>query len=177
MINLDGKKVKILLKIGGSVEGFVKIWNEEYVLLTNFDSKNQLIINDPQQNILMIHVILEEISKKVLEPVEPKVLEQTLVDPDPKELQLDHYEPDSTLRFKKLAELRQAQLKEHKLNLSKHLTNWKNGQANKNYGEIDYYGNPSFINTISNGATQESNGSSPSNSSGLSRMHKKSSKT
>lgn len=172
MISLDGKQVRIFLKTGASAEGIVQEWNEEHVLLSASDSKNLLLINDPQQNIIMVHIVLEQESQKILE-----VTKKQVVDPNPEDLKLDHFEPDPTLRFKKLAELRQVQLKEHKKNLRRHMTNWKPNAAKKGYEALDYYEHPSFTNTTSNSSAQESDGSITPNSTGLPRVQRKTSKT
>jgi hypothetical protein len=123
-IDILDRKVKIFLKNGMAIEGIVQQWHDEEALVKSFNSDNILIIFNPKENVIMVHVILDaqQPSEEKLDPIKsvPK-------EPDPQDLELDHYEPDPTLRVKKLAELRQLQIKQHKQDVSRHLTSWKVG--------------------------------------------------
>lgn len=164
-MNLVGKTVKIFLKNGMTVEGLMQEQAEDRFIIKSPQSKNLLIVFKPEENILMVHVILDE----------PKTIDGVPKNPDPEDLKLDHYESDMTLRAKKLAELRQEQLRQHKQDVARHLTTWKTGGAIIQEG---YYGQPSFTQHGSlNGAGEEGSGSSATNLERLPRMHRKTSKT
>jgi sRNA-binding regulator protein Hfq len=182
-IDLINKQVRIFLKTGLSAEGIVSSWSNEQVILQDVKSNNLLIIYDPQENIIMIHVIInapkeqnalpKEQSEKSVAEVFNKI-RKDIKDPDPDILKLDDYEPDPTLRFKKLAELRQEQLLEHKKSLQRHLTSWRADGAKTNYDSEDYYGSPNFI---KHSSSKKDDRSVSSDASKLPGMQRKSSKT
>lgn len=129
-MNLVGKNVKAYLHTGATVEGVIKEHNQEMLILKSPNSKNILIVYQPYENILMLQVLEEAI----------KVIPQEIAQPESPEL--DHYEPDPTLRVQKLAELRQLQVKEHKANLGRHITSWQGGPTNLN--PVSNYEYPNF---------------------------------
>ncbi|HVI43053.1 MAG TPA: hypothetical protein VM577_20795 [Anaerovoracaceae bacterium] len=165
-MNLVGKTVKIFLKNGMTVEGWVQEQNEEVLVLKSPQSKNLLIVYKPSENLLMVHVILDQ----------PKLVTEVPTNPDPENLEMDHYEPDPTLRAKKLSELRQEQLKQHKLDVARHLTTWKLGNS-KTYDQ-DYYEQPSLTQLSPiNGPTKESKRSATSDSQRVPNVRRKTGKT
>lgn len=172
MIELVGKQVKIFLTTRDTVcEGIITSYADDTLVLSNPDNKNLLLINNPKQNILMVHVILEKHSEHDLKKVRHQVM-----DPNPEDLELEKFEPDPTLRGQKLAELRKLQLQEHKQRLRKHLTTWR-PQGIKTHTTPDYYEHPSFTDSPRDSSSQESNGSTSSNPGRMFGLHKKPGKT
>lgn len=64
MIPEIGQHVKCLLRNNSLVEGIVKYWNTDRIELQSLDEKSILIIPHPEQDIMMIKILLENISDK-----------------------------------------------------------------------------------------------------------------
>lgn len=155
MILLQDKKVRVIFKNGMSVDGVVQEWSNDLSILKNEENDNLLMIYETSSNVMMVQVIVEETKEerqkrriKAIDALnamddelsayqEPDRRSSNYMynnptkshppDPDPKELELEYYEPDPTLRAQKLAELRKLQLQEHKKQLGRHIKAWKAG--------------------------------------------------
>lgn len=136
MISLQDKKVRVIFKNGMSVDGIIQEWSNDLSILKNEDNDNLLLIYETSTNVMMVQVIVKETKEEwrkrradAIEALEQeaKATYSEIKDPNPKELELECYEPDPTLRAQKLAELRKLQLQEHKKQLQQHIKAWRAG--------------------------------------------------
>jgi hypothetical protein len=99
-----GQSVKILFRNNASVEGIVDTWEVDNYVLKSLDGKSFLIIQNPNQDIVLIKVIINDTAKvTVTDHIKP-----INVEPENTE------ELNKDLRYKKLAELRIAKIEQEK---------------------------------------------------------------
>jgi hypothetical protein len=113
-----GQHIKCILKNSTVVEGTVKEWSAKNCVLLSLDKKSLLIIPHPDEDIMLIKVMLGEIQNNFPAPIITKP--QEVFEQVAKELHSD-------LKMKHLAELRllekeqdkkiiEEKLKEHSIN-------------------------------------------------------------
>jgi hypothetical protein len=130
-MNLVGNKVKLFLINSLSAEGEVESWTDDKVVLI-FNGR-KLIINNPQQNIIMYYVF----DKMSADPAPKKEFFW-----DVKEPELDEPVKDQNLKIKKLAELKIMSAEAQREQIRKELTTFKPINTDQILGK---YGTPSFI--------------------------------
>jgi len=124
---VKGQFVKIMFRNGQHVEGIVDIWDQDYVLRSE-DSKSFLIIQNPEQDIMLIKVMScnepavedsHEEQEKIPKPFFPK---DENVDPDDAFPDFSALDPMS-LRAKKIAQLHLAAVEEERKIIAARLNN------------------------------------------------------
>ena len=127
---LPNQLVKILFRNGTSVEGIVDIWDGDYVLRSE-DGKSVLIIQNPEQDIMLVKVILNEeapVAESLYEDREkrpkPVFSIQKEENEDPEDAFSDFSGLDSmSLRAKKLSQLHLAAVEEERKIITARLNN------------------------------------------------------
>ena len=137
--------IKILFKNGASVEGIVECWEPGNYKLKSLNDSSLLIIISPEEDIMIIKVILKEKEQSL-----PKqdFLDETIKEQANNNTQLTQITEDvidnlsaQDLRTKKLVELKQAAAKIEREDIASKLRNHKIGEIK----EVNY-GYPSFLN-------------------------------
>jgi len=95
--------VKIMFRNGQHVEGIVDIWDKDYVLRSE-DGKSVLIIQDPEQDIMLIKVVLRN-DEEDGQHEEHKMAEESPKKSNDKPVVCDDIPLSEDLRHKKMAEL------------------------------------------------------------------------
>ncbi len=143
---VPGQLVKILFRNGTSVEGIVDIWDEDFILRSE-DSKSYLIIQNPEQDIMLVKVMKEENPKaeSVYEDREnrPKPFIPTQKDEN-EDPDFSEINPIS-LRAKKISELHLAAIEEEKKIIAARLNNHKITEV-----KPVQYGYPNILNKKGN---------------------------
>ncbi len=128
-------KVKIYLINSLTVEGIVEYFdNSKLILLSN---KKQLVVNNPNQNIIMYYVLDDVIEKTELK-IENKIKENLV---EEKQIQQDQ---NHLLRFKKIADLKIMAAEAEREEVRKQLTTFHAVNTDNLLGK---YGTPNFIST------------------------------
>ena len=153
MIPQIGQHVKCLLRTGVLAEGIIEEWGEKTVQLRSLDEENILIITHPNDDIMLIKIILNdqpavaEITEKVTEITE-KIRKKELKNsykfnhPDLEEKFQEVYEKPSNddLRLKQLADLKVLLIEQEKKIIIDKLKEHHIGPVNK-----AKYGQPGFL--------------------------------
>jgi hypothetical protein len=109
--------VKIVLKDGISIEGIVDVWSISEVILKSIDGQSILIIPKPNEDIMLIKIILTENKKELKSPIEAKSeLEQKF-----KETLENNPDPYDIEKNKTLAQLKIEMNKQEKKIISEKL--------------------------------------------------------
>ena len=102
----QGERVKLFFRNGLVEEGIVDLWTQQRAVLRSFASKNVLVIQNTEQDIIAIKIYRDEAQLN-----SPYPSAQIAVDD---ELKPDKYYKDESLRAKSLAELRLMQAMEER---------------------------------------------------------------
>jgi hypothetical protein len=102
MMPTSGQHVKCILKNGAVVEGIVEEWSTNSVELRSLDGESILIIPRPNEDIMLIKVLLEKLKPEV-EIIKEKIIEKGSLE---EELQKTVEQTSNDLRLKKMAELK-----------------------------------------------------------------------
>jgi len=102
MMPTNGQHVKCILKNGAIVEGIVKEWGANSVELRSLDGESILIIPHPNEDIMLIKVLLEK-PKPDVEIIKEKIIEAGSLE---EELQKTVEQTSDDLRLKKMADLK-----------------------------------------------------------------------
>jgi hypothetical protein len=97
-MDYTNEKVKVYLKNGQTAEGIIALWDDTQMILAGEDTDNALVIFLPQENIIMMKILLAEQNAVIEKP-----LAQYEYDRKMKQIQTLEYGP----RQKKLLELKQ----------------------------------------------------------------------
>lgn len=129
-------KVKVYLINSLTAEGIVESFNDSKLILIS--NKKQLVINNPNQNIIMYYVLEEDIDLKIDSKIENKISE------DKKEHNKDIGQDQSNtiLKFKKIADLKIMAAEAEREEIRKQLTTFHSVNTDNLLGK---YGTPSFI--------------------------------
>jgi hypothetical protein len=152
-MSLVGQKVKLFLINSLSAEGIVHIWNDLKVVLIS--NQKQLVVNNPNNNIIMYYVFdsnlscdipaaEKEESKDQLAPAPSPVPESdSSFDSNLKNQEQNLKELNTSLKLKKIADLKIMAAKAQRDQIKKQLTTFHSINTDQILGK---YGTPSFIN-------------------------------
>lgn len=129
-----GKHVKLLLQGNLILEGIVKDWFEDQVILTSLDKKSISIVMHPEEDIRVIKVILEpedistqSSSSEDSEPIPDKKEIKTQLE---KKFDEVYNSPsEDNLRIKTLSELKSQLVEQEKAIISEKLKNHEIGEV------------------------------------------------
>jgi hypothetical protein len=103
MIPQDGQYVKCILKNGAVVEGYVEEWIQNEVQLRSIDGESIMIITHPEEDIMLIKIMLDK-QESIETPVNSPPPARTDLE---QEFEETYNQPSNDdLRVKKLAELK-----------------------------------------------------------------------
>lgn len=125
MIPQVGMHVKCILRTGAIAEGIVENWYQNEVHLTSLDGESLLVITHPDEDIMLIKIILKS-STQLPEPtLVPKMKLQD-------EFQIVYEQPsNSDLRIKKMAELKIMMAEQEKRILTEKMKDHHVGEIRK----------------------------------------------
>jgi hypothetical protein len=146
MIPQVGQHVKCLLRTGVLAEGIVEDWGERTVQLRSLDEENILIITHPNDDIMLIKVVLnthQSAAEKVAEKIRRAGPERPV--PESADLKQKFQEvydspSDDDLRLKELADLKIMLIEQEKKIIADKLKSHHIGPVNK-----AKYGYPGFL--------------------------------
>ena len=99
MIPQAGQHVKCVLRTGAIAEGIVENWYQNEVQLISLDGESLLIITHPEEDIMLIKILIKSKSEILKVPVTKTELQQ--------EFQTVYEQPSNDdLRVKKMADLK-----------------------------------------------------------------------
>ncbi len=112
-MNLQGKVVKVFFKNNVTIEGIVRSWSSGLSILDSVSGPECLIIHETLHNVMMVKVLANS------EPQKPRPVswQEPLPETTP-QLPAGQLETNAIQRAKKLAEIRQQQIQEHKIRLA-----------------------------------------------------------
>jgi hypothetical protein len=149
MMPTKGQHVKCVLRTGAMAEGIVEEWNINAafaggkfisnVQLRSLDGESILIIPHPDEDIMLIKIVLEKPKS------EPKILTKQKETSLEKEFQEVYDQPsDDDLRVKKMADLKILLAEQDKKIIADKLKDHRIGDARKvEYGSPQFYKKPS----------------------------------
>jgi DNA-binding NtrC family response regulator len=145
MIPPDKSHVKILLRNNTIVEGIVQEWYGNVVKLQSLDDKSYVIIPHPEEDIILIKVLLEEVSEENAEETEPEPPAPEAVQTELEEQFQKVYEQPSgdPLREKNLAELKTMMAAQERQIIADKLKSHHLGETKKvKYGYPGFFKKP-----------------------------------
>lgn len=165
-MNIVGQKVKLFLINSLSAEGVVHSWNDSQAVIVS--NQKQLIVNNPNTNIIMYYVFDNNITLKESIP-QDKLLQkepELISEPKVEEQEENLIELNSSLRLKKIADLKIMAAKAQREQIRKQLTTFHSINTDQILGK---YGTPSFINS-QYGSSQEIDNGDAVNSGGVPKV-------
>jgi hypothetical protein len=142
MIPKLGQHVKCILRNGAIAEGIVQSdWMNSIVQLLSLDGESVIIIPHPNEDIMLIKIVLDKPKSEVIK--EKIIKKQTHSDLE-KELQKVYEQPSGDdLRTKKMAELKVLMAEQEKKIIADKLKDHRIGDTRKvEYGQPEFYKKP-----------------------------------
>ena len=141
MMPKEGQHVKCVLRTGAMAEGIVEEWFNNVVQLRSLDGESVLIIPHPNEDIMLIKIVLDKPKSEVIK--EKIIKKQTHSDLE-KELQKVYEQPSGDdLRTKKMAELKVLMAEQEKKIIADKLKDHRIGDTRKvEYGQPEFYKKP-----------------------------------
>lgn len=136
--------VKCILRTGAIAEGFVEEWSNVKVQLKSLDGESILIIPHPNEDIMMIKIIIGNICQKDTHSNSTAAYNETTNELE-KEIQYTKDLPsDDPKRIKTLAKLRVMLVKQEKKIIAEKVKSHNIGDVRKvKYGQPEFFKKPS----------------------------------
>jgi len=143
MMPKEGQHVKCVLRTGAMAEGIVEEWFNNVVQLRSLDGESILIIPHPNEDIMLIKIVLDK-PKSEAEVIKEKIIKKQTHSDLEKELQKVYEQPSGDdLRTKKMAELKVLMAEQEKKIIADKLKDHRIGDTRKvEYGQPEFYKKP-----------------------------------
>ena len=145
MMPKEGQHVKCVLRTGAMAEGIVEEWFNNVVQLRSLDGESVLIIPHPNEDIMLIKIILDS-PKTQAEEIKEKIIKKSSKNnTELEERLLEAYKQpsDDNLRIKKMAELKVLMVEQEKKIIAEKLKDHRIGDTRKvEYGQPEFYKKP-----------------------------------
>lgn len=108
MIPQNGQHVKCILRTGAMAEGIVQEWDNSIVQLLSLDGESVIIIPHPNEDIMLIKIVLDLIKNEEMEPkVARQIINEVKTDLEQKfQETLNRPDPFNTDHNRSLADLK-----------------------------------------------------------------------
>ena len=143
MMPKEGQHVKCVLRTGAMAEGIVEEWFNNVVQLRSLDGESILIIPHPNEDIMLIKIVLDK-PKSEAEVIKEKIIKKQTHSDLEKELQKVYEQPSGDdLRTKKMVELKVLMAEQEKKIIADKLKDHRIGDTRKvEYGQPEFYKKP-----------------------------------
>lgn len=143
MIPQAGQHVKCVLRTGTMAEGIVEEWNNNVVQLRSLDGESILIIPHPNEDIMLIKIVLGKPKDHVEEIKEKSTENKSELE---EKFQTIYEQPsDDNLRTKKMVELKILMIEQDKKIVADKLKDHRIGDTRKvEYGQPKFFSKPSI---------------------------------
>ena len=144
MMPIEGQHIKCVLRTGMMAEGIVEEWLDNFVRLRSLDGESILIIPHPNEDIILIKIVLEK-PKSEAQIIGDKIRAKQKETSLEQEFQEVYDQPsEDDLRVKKMAELKILMAEQDKKIIADKLKDHHIGDARKvEYGTPQFYKKPS----------------------------------